>query len=485
MPSRFGVLKSNQPAVSGDAKEVFSPVDLEQVFFNSYDSLLVTDKYGNVIFANPSTKRTMGMESEELIGKNVNDLVKMGVYDRSIAAEAIEKRSVVTGIVKTRMNITLITTSAPVMDENGEIIMVITNARDKDLIDKYLAALEDERAKADRYRTAVEYLSDVELDKRAPVAKSQQMRQVVAICKIVAKTDSTVLLVGESGTGKEVMARYIHRNSLRAREPFIPVNCAAVPHELLESEFFGYVRGAFTGASSQGKAGLFEIADKGTLFLDEIGELPLTMQSKLLRVLETGEIQRLGSTAIIKTNVRVIAATNRDLKAMVSQKLFRSDLYYRLNVIPIYLPPLRERPEDILALAHKFLEEFNRKYGLEKMFTEQAIKAFLKYTWPGNIRELRNVVERLVITTSGDDLYFQNDPSVSGGISSKTENSLPETLETKIACKGTLKSVLEAVEEYYIRQVLSECNGRIGEAARRLGIHRTMLYRKMKKLCPE
>jgi len=329
----------------------------------------------------------------------------------------------------------------------------------------------------DHNRTEEEYLSQEGLKNSEPVAESQQMREIIKISNIIAKTDSTVMLIGETGTGKEVMARYIHQKSLRSKEPFIPVNCAAIPHELLESEFFGYVRGAFTGANPQGKPGLFEIADKGTLFLDEIAELPLAMQSKLLRVLESSEAQRLGDTNIYQTDIRFIAATNRDLITMISQKLFRSDLYYRLNVIPVYLPPLKERPEDILVLANKYLEELNRKYGLKKIFSTQATQAFLNYSWPGNVRELRNVVERLVITSASDILNFEDDSLINGKESLETVESSPG----KKAYQGTLKSVIKAVEEEYINQVLAECGGRVGEAAQRLGIHRSMLYRKNKK----
>lgn len=450
----------------------FDQLDLDQVIFNSYDAIFVTDKFGNVLLANPSSGKLLGVKTEELVGNNVGDLVKKGTYDRSTTLEAIETRSVVTGLIVSWHGVNIMATSTPLMDKNGEITMVITNARDKDLVDKFLSVLEEERKTADRYKTAVEYFSEGDLDPKATVAESQQMRQIIATSNVIAKTDSTVLLLGESGTGKEVIARHIYRNSLRAREPFIPVNCAAIPHELLESEFFGYVRGAFTGASSQGKPGLFEIADKGTLFLDEIAELPLAMQSKILRVLETGEIQRLGGTTLQKTNVRLIAATNRDLKTMINQKLFRSDLYYRLSVIPINLPPLRERPEDILVLAQKFLEELNRKYALTKKFTTQTKQAFLNYSWPGNVRELRNVIERLVITSKDDNLNFEDNTPLSGKTNTKTADRL---------YRGTLKSVVKAVEKEYINQVLSECDGRVGEAARRLGIHRTLLYRKMRK----
>lgn len=453
-------------------------IDLEQVFANSYDPILVTDKDGYVILANPSTRKMMGIGHNEIIGSNVKNLVSKGLYDRSPAWEALETRSVVTAMVRTCMGTNLMCTSIPIIDKDNNVAMVITNARDNDIFAKYRASLEKKRIETERYKSAAEYLGEVDLDLRMPVARSKKMRKIIASCNVIAKTDSSVILYGESGTGKEVIARYIHRNSLRSNEPIIPVNCAAIPNELLESEFFGYEPGAFTGASSKGKLGLFEVADKGTLFLDEIGELPLSMQSKLLRVLETGEVKRLGSTVIRRIDTRIISATNRDLETMIKENSFRSDLYYRLNVIPLYLPPLRERISDICVLANKFLQELNKKYALSKKFTDKTKEVFLHYSWPGNIRELRNVIERLVVTSINNDLAFDDDFILGGKVKSSTVDD--DHTEKKIPYKGTLKSVLKAVEEEYINQVLTECHGRVGEAALRLGIHRSMLYRKTK-----
>lgn len=477
MTSQHGTLITHQrESLVNELKNTLGQQFLQQIIDNSYDSMFVTDKFGNVLLANEGTGKFMETNAKEMIGLNVKEFVKKGVYDWSPTMKAIETRSVVSGIVRNKYGAQQMATSKPLLDENGEIIMIITNARDKDLVDKYIAALEKERTNVHRYKTAVEYLSEVDLGNQELVAESPQMRQIIKTCNVIAKTDSTVMLIGETGSGKEVMARYIHRNSLRSKEPFIPVNCAAIPHELLESEFFGYVKGAFSGANPHGKPGLFEIADKGTLFLDEIAELPLVMQSKLLRVLESREVQRLGDTKTYHANVRFIAATNRDLKAMISQKLFRSDLYYRLNVIPISLPSLKERPDDILAFAHKFLQDLNRKYSFKKKFSPQATRLLFNYNWPGNVRELRNVIERLVITSSGDILNFEDDSLLNRKANVETEPSYPESTKTY---RGTLKSVIKSVEEEYVIQVLTECGGRIGEAASRLGIHRTMLYRKM------
>ena len=451
-------------------------VTLDQIFDNSYDSIWVIDRFGKVVMANRAASRMLQVDHEDIIGKNVRELVAKGVYRPSTALAAIETRKMVTGLVRTAHGLNLMSTSTPLIDENGEITMVVTNSRDKDSVDKFIATLEQERAQTNRYKSAVTYLGDFNLDSKQLIAESAAMRQILYKIETIAKTDSTIILFGETGTGKEVIARHIHRKSPRVKEPFIPVNCAAIPHELLESEFFGYIRGAFTGANSQGKPGLFEIADKGTLFLDEIGEMPLSMQSKLLRVLETGEVQRVGGTTVQKVDVRLLSATNRDLKQMISQKLFRDDLYYRLNVIPICIPPLRSRQEDIIALLQCFLEEFNRKYGYNKVLLPKTIDAFLAYNWPGNVRELRNVIERLVLTSPTDDLDFEEE----FGLSVKDAPLISRDChESKIPYAGSLKSVLQAVEEEYIHQVLKECNGRVSEAAKRLGIHRTVLYRKV------
>ena len=466
---------SNETAQSQNVRE---SVNLDQIFDNSYDSIFVIDRYGKVLMANRAASRMLRVDLDEIVGKNVRDLVEKGVYRPSTALAAIESRTMVTGLVKTAHGLNLMSTSTPLFDENGDITMVITNSRDKDSVDKFIATLEQERAKTDRYKNAVSYLSNFNLDKKPLIAESASMRQILYKLDSIAKTDSTIILFGESGTGKEVIARHIHRNSYRVKEPFIPVNCAAIPNELMEAEFFGYTRGAFTGANSQGKPGLFELADKGTLFLDEIGEMPLTMQSKLLRVLETGEVQRIGGTSLQKVDVRLLSATNRDLKQLVNQKLFRGDLYYRLNVIPIQIPPLRDRPEDIKALSRFFLEEFNRKYGYSKVLSQQIMDIFLAGNWPGNVRELRNTIERLVLTSPTDDLAFEEEWGLNAN---DTSQQSTDRNETRKSYSGSLKSVLQAVEEEYIQQVLTECKGKVAEAAKQLGIHRTVLYRKVQE----
>ena len=297
---------------------------------------------------------------------------------------------------------------------------------------------------------------------------SQALKNVLKQVEVVAPTDSTVLIQGETGTGKELIARAIHRLSARAERTFVKLNCAAIPTGLLESELFGHERGAFTGAISQ-KAGRFELADKGTIFLDEVGEIPLELQSKLLRVLQEQEFERLGSTKTIRVNVRLVAATNRDLKALVEQHQFRSDLYYRLNVFPITLPPLRERREDIPILVRYFTQHYavRMKKNIQTV-PAKTLEVLSRYAWPGNIRELENLVERSVILTQGADL--------------QVPMSELQT-ESRLAASGAV--TLEEAEREQILRVLRETKwvvGGPGGAAARLGLKRTTLQSKMQKL---
>ncbi|AEF94165.1 PAS modulated sigma54 specific transcriptional regulator, Fis family [Desulfotomaculum nigrificans CO-1-SRB] len=306
--------------------------------------------------------------------------------------------------------------------------------------------------------------------------RSLAMQNLINFGKKVSTTDATVLLRGESGTGKELFARAIHQNSNRHLRPFIVVNCGAIPNNLFESELFGYEGGAFTGADRKGKPGMFELANGGTIFLDEVGELPLEMQVKLLRVLQEGSFYRVGGSEPVQVNVRVLAATHRDLEAMISRRQFREDLYYRLNVVSLEIPPLRERREDIPELVHQFLQEFCQKYQKSISKIEPAVMtAFLDYSWPGNIRELKNAVERLVVLTEGEVI---------------DEQSLPENLRrntyislvTAPTAQGKLMSVAVEAEKQLILKTLQQVKGNRSEAARVLGIPRSTLYYKLRQL---
>ena len=310
------------------------------------------------------------------------------------------------------------------------------------------------------------------------IGTSPAMKTVFERMLRIAKTESTVLITGESGTGKELVARALHHNGSRKDKPFVAVNCGAIPESLLESELFGHVRGAFTGAIRD-KEGKFESANQGTIFLDEIGTMPQHLQTKLLRILQEQEVEKVGSNKSIKLDVRVISATNLDLEQQVRQGNFREDLYYRLNVIPLHLPPLRERRQDILALVSHFLEKYSRLMGqTPKTITRKALEALEEYGWPGNVRELKNLIERLVALTEGDVIHIEDLPS---GIYGQTAVSGNINLELSEQGIDLVSTVME-IERKLISQALVLSNGVKAQAAALLGINRTTLVEKIKRL---
>ncbi len=451
---------------------LLEPAKLQQVLDNLPDPIFVTDSRGNVLLSNSATALTLDMTLDQLLKTNVNELVGKGYYTNSHVMEAVEKKCVVSGVLRTKLNLVYASTSTPVFDEKGNVTLVITSAHPKD-------ASEDGQDKGEseligRRKREIEYLRSRVMNDDGVVAESQIMRQILRTAHTLSQTDSTVMLFGESGTGKEVLAKYIHRHSKRANEAFIAVNCATFPEHLVEAELFGYEKGSFTGAQAEGRIGLFEAAHKGTLFLDEIAEMPLFLQSKLLRVLETSEVRRIGSNFDRKLDFRLIVATNKDLKQMTVEGSFRKDLYYRLNVIPIRIPPLRERPEDIIALAMKFLADFNKRYETTAKLDIDTLEAFQKYSWPGNVRELRNLIERRVISGMND--YPDDNLTLAAG----TPRDLLRDYFRLMGNQYPLKKVMRKLEERYLRYTLQDCGGRIGEASKRLGIYRTVLYRKLK-----
>ena len=318
-----------------------------------------------------------------------------------------------------------------------------------------------------------------EVDRQGIVGSSEAMQRIYDAIKKVAGTTTTVLITGETGTGKELIANAIHRNSPRKNNPFIKINCAAIAENLMESELFGYEKGAFTGAVST-KPGRFELADKGTLFLDEVGELPREMQVKLLSVIQDQAFERVGGLRTIKVDVRLIAATNRNLLQDVKDGIFREDLYYRLNVFHTQVPPLRERKEDILPLTDYFIEKFNKKLDREIKHIDPRVKEiFGCYGWPGNIRELENLMERLVVMAGGDTIVLEDIPAELKLAASAPQVSGTDGLEKPF--KDVMKSHMEDVEKQAIVRCLEECGGNVTKAAQRLGLSRKGLQLKMIK----
>lgn len=471
----------------------FSEINIKDLIWitdHTFGNIFVCDINGKIIFLNQKAADTFGLTKEQTLLMNTRDIVGNKLIDRSTTLESLEKKEVVIGSFKSCNGLEYFAISTPLLNENGDINFVMTYSQEKSLMTTFFDIIEKERKQAEKYKNAYSHIISYSNTNNMIISYSEKMKSIYQNAEKIAKTDSTVLILGETGTGKDVFSNFIHSKSLRASEPIIPVNCSAIPLELMESEFFGYEKGAFTGANKEGKPGLFELANNGTLFLDEVAELSMPMQTKLLRVLENGEFTRIGGTKIIKSNARLIVATNRNLSKMVEQKLFREDLYYRINIIPMEIPPLRERKEEILPLATHFLSKLNQKYSLNRQLSPVLMESLTNYKWPGNIRELKNIIERLVITSSNDLLESNEMISIFENHNPNSINK-PSNLENKnnLSLTNNLsKDENLTIEEYYkkiekekIINALIETNGNKLEAAKLLGISTGKLYRKLKQ----
>ncbi|WP_300682713.1 sigma 54-interacting transcriptional regulator [uncultured Bilophila sp.] len=474
-------VEHNITDISSWNKRFVYDVNLKEIFFNTYEKIFLTDGQGKILLMNPVAEEHLGFCLTGLGDLMVQECLELGILDHSTVLEAIRLGKRVTGLVRTKSGQAFMTTSTPIFNKDGSIRLVLSHSRRKDHIDHFLSALMAEHsAEKVQFRTAVSYLGEASIKGIQLIAESPAMQNILQLSHSVARTNSTILLMGESGTGKDMLAHFIHSSSYLREEAFIPVNCAAIPHELMESEFFGYEQGAFTGARQKGKPGLFEIANGGTLMLDEIGELPLTLQSKLLRVLENGEVQRVGGVKRRHVSVRILAATNRNLEQMVRDGTFREDLFYRLNVIPIVMPPLRERREDILPLAQSFLDEVCRKNQQSKYLSESLKEKLLAYDWPGNIRELRNIIERLAVISTESMIDTNICATMKMPLSFK--EGAAEALNVSDDVFLPLKQFQYEAEAAYLRRVYVKCGGNVRHMADLLHVHRTGLYRKLKAL---
>ncbi len=375
--------------------------ELNEIIEFSADSIYVTDGQGNALRVNKAFEKITGIKKEQVLGKNGQDLEKEKIFNPSVTPIVLKERREVTIIQKINNSKQAIVTGVPVFDESGKIFRIVLNAKsieDSEILRKYFMQKEEYSYKV---------IDNKKIDNKL-IFTSPHFEELVKLAEKVALVDSTILLTGESGVGKSFLAQFIHNNSLRAKERMIEINCGAIPESLLESELFGYEGGAFTGANSGGKPGLIEMANKGSLFLDEIGSMPLNLQVKLLQVIQNRQIIRVGGTESIDVDIRIIAASNKDIKTLVKQGKFREDLYYRLNVIPLHILPIRKRKEDIIPLARHFLEKYTIKYKKNVEFMADAYEEMVQYNWPGNIREIENFVERMVVTNNSGEINKKN-----------------------------------------------------------------------------
>ncbi len=436
---------------------------LDSLIEGFYDGIMFIEE-GRITRVNSSFSRITGIREEKVLGKRVDEIDGEGhVCLRTIKeVVALVKRfgKSMTTMGELQNGNEIYVTGTPIKIK-GETRHITINIRD---ITELKILKEEVSRLMSLYFSTPEETRISQLTGGEIIAENKVMRGIIDMIVRLAQVDTLVLFEGESGTGKELLARLIHRLSARRKGPFIPVNCGAIPENLFESELFGYAKGAFTGALKEGKPGLFELANRGIIFLDEIGELPLHCQVKLLKVLEDLEVVRVGGRTPIKLDVRIIAATNKDLPQMVKEGKFREDLFYRLYVVPIRIPPLRERREDIFPLAWYFLRKFNKKFNQSKTFSREIVQIMESYSWPGNVRELQNVVERMVITSEEDILMPRHLPPTiydGGG----HEDGL-------IQIKGImpLNQAKEILEKKLIRQALSIKGTSIRKAAQLLVI---------------
>ena len=453
-----------------------NPTSINQLlnaFEASYDGVFITNNKGLVLKSNKAFEKICNLNKEEIKGLHVEKIYKLSPNDNihfvPPVLQTIKSHNVASVAVKL-LNKDLMITTSPILNEAGELTAVIGNVRDIGEYRKF--QIHNQRKWNIHYSEKIETISGKSKLFPDIIMHSKSMQNIMETATLVSEFDSSVMIFGESGVGKEVVSKSIHSLSNRKDAPFIKVNCGAIPTSLFESEMFGYVEGAFTGAKTKGKKGYFEQADGGTLLLDEISELDYDMQVKLLRVIQESEIQRVGGESAIKVNVRILAATNKNLELMIEAGTFRADLYYRLNVVSIKIPSLRERKEDIIPLLNYFLKKLNVKYKKQKYFSKEIYGFLTDYEWPGNIRQLENLVENLMVLVSKDKIKTEHLPKVFFQM---------QIVNNQICVEGImpLKKAVEIVEKQIIENAIKTYSS-TKEVAQALGVDQSTIQRKIK-----
>jgi PAS domain S-box-containing protein len=451
-------------------------VQLEAIFKSSSDGIWLCDGNGKIININGASEKINAIKAKDVVGKNVREIVEEGLMDRSATLEVLEtERQVSLLQYLKKTNKYLLVTGTPVFDEDGHISLVVVNERDMTQLNIMKEKLAQTRMETERFKDELAELSLLELKEQEIVAESEEMRQLLKVAVKLAKMEaSNILILGETGTGKGLLAKFIHQYSSRQKKPFIQINCAALPETLLEAELFGYEKGAFTGARERGKIGLFELAHEGTLFLDEIGDLPFSVQAKLLKYLDDHEIMRLGSIKPKQVDCTIIAATNRNLEARSRQRKFRQDLFFRLNSFVMHIPPLRARPDDIFELVNHLLDKYNRQYAQRRSISPSAMEQIKSYAFPGNVRELKNMIKIAVMMSemdSLDDYILRN---------LKTSVLEQSDYSQKFGSQMSLPEETSAFEKKLLQNAMTNFKT-TREMAGFLGINQSTVVRKMKK----
>lgn len=445
--------------------------DWEEVINGIYPDVIIADASGNIVYASENTEYWFGLSREKMIGLSVFDLERQGIFQPSITRKVIETGRKQTLVQTTRTGKKLLVTGNMIFDHQQNMKYIICYAQDiteLEYLREYVAKMEAEMEKLQsellELQGAMEHYSGI-------IAKSDKMKDILSTLDRIAKTDASILLTGESGVGKTFLAKFVHERSGR-KGNFVVVNCSSIPESLFESELFGYAPGAFTGGSKYGKGGLVEEAHHGTLFLDEIGDLPYSLQSKLLTLIQEKKFYRLGDPKPKSVDFRLITATNVNIEEMVRQKMFREDLYFRISVIHTTIPPLRERQDDLLALIMTYLQKFNRLYRVHKELSPSTIQTLLNYPWPGNVRELGNVMERLVLTV--DETIISPDHLPSKMVPRQSSPPLSGIGEK------SLYELMRETEINILREAWQRC-GSTTKMARYLRISQPTVVRKLHK----
>lgn len=445
---------------------MFLDENLQRIIDALSDGVYITDGNGITITMNKAYEQMTGLSKRRLVGLHMSEVVKAGFISRSVSLEVLKEQRAITIIQTIGSDHKIFVSGTPMFDVQGRIEYVVTTARD---ITELLKAKHAEEQLEQLLKLRENYGTSVEGDtEQEKFIISRNTKACYDLAKKVAATSAKMLIQGETGTGKTLLANTIHQYSKVCDGPFIELNCAAMPEALLEAELFGYVPGAFTGALVKGKIGLLEAANNGTLFLDEVGDLPLNLQAKLLKVIAENRFIPVGGTEFKTTNFRLISATHYDLKTQVKEKLFREDLLYRLSVVPIHLPPLRERSDEVRPLLEYYIQYFNEKYELDCHWHKDVISGLSCYDWPGNIRELINLTERLVVTADQSLITSAHLPSEFGLKSSLKQD------------KRSLKSQVEVLEQKLINEAIAEY-GTTRAAAKALNIDQSTLVKKQKR----
>ena len=474
----FGRLhRIDKPYGSGGRMELIEK-QIDHILDVLSDGIYISDREGNTLKVNTMYEKLIGLRRETLIGRKVQDLVREGVFDVVVNPEIVRTGQPATFVQTTKKGHKLILNGHPIFDEDGQVALVVTFVRDVTVMSQLRDQIVAQKKLLEQLRTNVQHINEESIQK-FPLKnfKNRGMALLSHLIEKIAATDATVLILGETGVGKEFFARSIHRASLRGDKTFFKLDCTTIPENLIESELFGYASGAFSGASLKGKPGLCEMADQGTLFLDEIGELPLGMQVKLLRLLQDQEIIPVGSTRVRKVDVRIITATNRDLETEIEKGRFRKDLYYRLRVAVLNIPPLRERREDIMPLANYFLEKYTTKYRKDRRFGIEIERIFTGHRWPGNIREMENLIESLVVTCDRPVIEI---PDLGSCMLMEDRHRQRNLFETLDIGDRSLKEIVRDLEREILQGAL-EVHGSMAKVADLFRIDRSTIFRKLKR----